>query len=531
MNRILYVDDEPGLLEIGKLFLEDDGTFAVDTLPSAVEALDHLKSAHYDVIVSDYQMPGMDGITFLKALRSKDDTTPFIIFTGRGREEIVIEAFNGGADFYLQKGGAPEAQFAELVHKIRQAISRRQAEDNLRRAYERIAASEEQLREQFDELARTEQQVRESERKYRTLVEVNRDIVYSFDPDGIIRYMSPQTFGQMGFHPDEMVGKRFTDFIHPGDAGRLLTNAEKVGVIGSHFTSDQFRVLMKDGAYRWYEDNTIYTTDHKGRPIFMGTLRDVTDRKNAEDAVFESRQMLQLVLDNIPQRVFWKDTSLVFLGCNRPLANDVGYDEPSEMIGKTDYDHSSSSIAEHFRQDDRDVIETGIPKINFEEPQIRPDGSTAWLRTSKVALRNREGKTIGVLGAYEDITGDKKIQMALADSEERYRYFFRTIRDAVFITSPDGRAIDVNDAFLEMFGYSSRDEAIATPVCEVYARPEDRTAIIGKVNDKGFIRDYPVRRRKRDGTVFDASLTVVAQRNPDGSARAYIGLVRESPLK
>jgi CheY-like chemotaxis protein len=83
MNRILYVDDEPGLLEIGKLFLEDDGTFAVDTLPSAVEALDHLKSAQYDAIVSDYQTPAMDGITFLKTLRSKEDTTPFIIFTGR----------------------------------------------------------------------------------------------------------------------------------------------------------------------------------------------------------------------------------------------------------------------------------------------------------------------------------------------------------------------------------------------------------------------------------------------------------------
>jgi signal transduction histidine kinase len=83
------------------------------------------------------------------------------------------------------------------------------------------------------------------------------------------------------------------------------------------------------------------------------------------------------------------------------------------MIGKTDYDHSSAAIAEKFREDDREVIGTGIPKIHFEEPQIRPDGSTSWLRTSKVPLRNSEGEIIGVLGTYEDITQSKKSEEAL----------------------------------------------------------------------------------------------------------------------
>jgi signal transduction histidine kinase len=129
--RILYVDDEPSLLDIGKLFLEQDGTFTVDTLISASEALIRLKMERYDAILSDYQMPEMDGITFLKQLRASKNTTPFIIFTGRGREDVVIDALNNGADFYIQKGGEPRSQFAELSNKIRYAVSRKHSEEAL----------------------------------------------------------------------------------------------------------------------------------------------------------------------------------------------------------------------------------------------------------------------------------------------------------------------------------------------------------------------------------------------------------------
>ena len=117
MYSVLYVDDESALLEIVKVSIERTREFQVSTASSAQEALERLASVHYDAIISDYQMPGMDGIAFLKVLRSRGDQTPFIIFTGKGREEVVIEALNSGADFYLQKGGDPKAQFAELVHK------------------------------------------------------------------------------------------------------------------------------------------------------------------------------------------------------------------------------------------------------------------------------------------------------------------------------------------------------------------------------------------------------------------------------
>ena len=108
----LFVDDEPALLEVAKAFIESEGNVHVDVATSAEAALDVLSTQRYDAIVADYQMPGMNGIEFLKALRGKRDNTPFILFTGRGREEVVIEALNNGADFYLQKGGDPKCQFA-----------------------------------------------------------------------------------------------------------------------------------------------------------------------------------------------------------------------------------------------------------------------------------------------------------------------------------------------------------------------------------------------------------------------------------
>ncbi|MDD1695958.1 MAG: response regulator, partial [Methanoregula sp.] len=126
------MDDEPDLLDLCKLFLEREGECTVCTVTSATAALQLMKDQVFDAVISDYQMPVMDGIEFLKQVRKDFKDIPFILFTGRGREEVVIEAINNGADFYLQKGGAPRAQFSELSHKIRQAIRTKQVEEELR---------------------------------------------------------------------------------------------------------------------------------------------------------------------------------------------------------------------------------------------------------------------------------------------------------------------------------------------------------------------------------------------------------------
>ena len=131
--NVLYVDDEQDLLEIGKLFLGEDKQLSVDTALSVEMALQALEKKRYDVIVSDYQMPEINGIDFLKMVNKKCEI-PFILFTGRGREEVAMEAINNGASFYVQKGGEPRSQFDDLIHKIKDSVERQRLENRFKTA-------------------------------------------------------------------------------------------------------------------------------------------------------------------------------------------------------------------------------------------------------------------------------------------------------------------------------------------------------------------------------------------------------------
>lgn len=134
MISALCVDDDALSLDLAKEFLEDPDELQVDTATSAKEALRMMSEKRYDAIISDYGMPAIDGLAFLRLARQKSPDIPFILFTGRGREEVVIDACNAGVTFYVRKGADVKAQFYELSHKVKQAVARRRAEDLVRTA-------------------------------------------------------------------------------------------------------------------------------------------------------------------------------------------------------------------------------------------------------------------------------------------------------------------------------------------------------------------------------------------------------------
>ncbi|MBN2196864.1 MAG: response regulator [Polyangiaceae bacterium] len=151
---------------------------------------------------------------------------------------------------------------------------------------------------------------------------------------------------------------------------------------------------------------------------------ELAERDRIEVALLESQQqlaeanhMLRLVVDTIPVRVFWKDRELRFLGANQLFAEDAGEVSPDSLVGRTDRDLVWQALADRYEADDLAVIETGKARIDYEEPQTRPNGQARWIRTTKAPLRTRTGTTIGVLGTYEDVTERRRLQQRLHDAE------------------------------------------------------------------------------------------------------------------
>lgn len=121
--KVLLVDDDPLFLELSKTFLEVFYNIASDTVDSAREALNKLEEDSYDVVISDYDMPFMDGITFLRTIRDKNINIPFVLFTGVDRDEIMPHAMENGASYFISKVGSPKAQYSELSKRIWQIVS------------------------------------------------------------------------------------------------------------------------------------------------------------------------------------------------------------------------------------------------------------------------------------------------------------------------------------------------------------------------------------------------------------------------
>ncbi len=259
-----------------------------------------------------------------------------------------------------------------------------------------------------------ESATRVAEARFRALIENVVDLIVVLDSDGTIRYVSPSIRLIAGYEFSECIGRSFADFVEPSDRPAAMSLLETLTESSGDPVQYQMRQLHKSGATVDVEGLARYLPNEPGINGIVITLRDVTRRKREENELRESKQLIEGMLNAIPVRVFWKDNNLIYRGGNVPFARDAGFADPQQLIGKDDYQMGWHEQAELYRQDDREVIESGLAKILTEEPQTTPDGTIITLLTSKVPLRDEQGKINGVLGTYMDITEHKKQGIAFA---------------------------------------------------------------------------------------------------------------------
>ncbi len=378
--RVLYVDDEPDLLEIGRLFLERVGDFAVTTIESATAALDLLEREEFDAVISDYQMSGMDGIMLLIEVRKRHGRLPFILFTGRGREEIVIQAINNGVDFYVQKGGDPEAQYVQLSHQVRIAVERRS----------------------------TEMALRENELRFRSLIQNSSDIIRIIDRDGRITYESDSSRRILGYPEGYALGRSPFEFMHPDDCGEARRALAEVYAGTNAGTPTAFRIRRADGRYIHVEAVATNLIGVRGVDGIVMTTRPVDERHRAEEALKQSERRLRRA-EEIAGIGHWElhletGTLLASEGAQR-LYGLEGERWPLEQVQRLSLPEHRSLLDKALR----DLVERGRPYDVEFRVRHRTDGQELDLNSQAEYDQDRGI----VFGVVHDITARKRTETEL----------------------------------------------------------------------------------------------------------------------
>lgn len=518
--RILYVDDEEGLLDIGRFYLEQAGGITVDVTASPHEALHMILSGRYDAVVSDYQMPEMNGIELLKRVREAGSRVPFIIFTGKGREEVVIEALNSGADFYIQKGGNPGAQFAELANAVRQLAGRQRAEAAVRKGEEMLHKAQKLAHLGSWEFDHESRRLIWSDEVYR---------IFGLDPG------KPPTY------------EEFLAMVHPDDraavdAAYSTSVAEaKAGYEVEH------RIIRKDtGEVRYLVERCEHQRDESGRVRrSVGMIHDITELKLAEleqrsqheklqaayeqlaaveeelrssfDDLAESQRQLQASEERY--RRISESISDVVYSCVLKHSGNYRFDWVAGAVHEiTGYTEDEILAMRCWRKiihpDDMPIFERETLRLPpgtsslFEIRIVRRDSRVRWLRVSANCTDTADGE-IRLYGGWQDITDQKEAEERLRKTAEKMESIFRAAPTGIGM-AVDGVMTEVNGRLCEILGYT-RDELIGQhvqllcPDDTVYEsalqQMHARVEVTGKCT-------LETRFRRKDGAIIDVLLSI-----------------------
>ncbi|HLD47896.1 MAG TPA: GAF domain-containing protein, partial [Desulfobaccales bacterium] len=285
---------------------------------------------------------------------------------------------------------------------------------------------------------RLDETLRESESGLKTILDNVQTGVLIIDPEThVIMDANPVAAALIGAPKAEIVGSECSRFIcRPSHGKCAVTDLEETVV------NAERELRRPDGTTRWVMQTVIPVSLH-GKARLLESYADITERKLSEEVLSNnyiklqetmqrlehSKNMLQLIIESVPARVFWKDGDLRYLGCNTLFARDAGFSDPQQLLGKNDFDMGWKEQADLYQTDDRQVMESCRPKLNIPEPQTTPTGGKIWLNTSKVPLQMPNGEVVGVLGVYEDITERRLGEEALKDANAQLQFLVAQVEE------------------------------------------------------------------------------------------------------
>ena len=455
--RVLHVDDDLSMLEISMAILIDLGAFEIDHACCVDEAFKKLATESYDVVISDYEMPNRNGLQFLKELREQNNEIPFVLFTGKGREEVAIKALNLGADGYYNKQGSSETVYGELTHGIQQIVKRKKAEVKLEK----------------------------SEYLTQKILHTTPNLIYIYD---LIEhrnvYANREVLAFLGYTPEQieaMGPELFANVLHPDDAEVVEKHHARFANAPDNTVFEvEYRIRHLNGAWRWLRSRDILfsrTKDGIGRQI-LGSSEDITERKEVKKALEkgnawlnEAQSMANLgswEWDIKTNQENWSDELYRIYGFE-PQTFQPTYDSFLKALHPKDRSRVADSAKQALK---------GIKPYDIECRITRPNGETRYLHCKSEVFRNSQGEPVRMVGTDLDITERKEAELELADSEAKYRALVENADDAIVLTDLTGKHVYRNPAYFKNLGFK-KDEVGVDGLSRVH--PDDLLIIKAKM--------------------------------------------------
>jgi PAS domain S-box-containing protein len=329
--------------------------------------------------------------------------------------------------------------------------------------------------------------------------------------------------------PEELIGTvqdiRQQIYVEPGRRAEFIRLMQEHEVI-THFES---QVRRKDGRVIWISENARAVRDHEGRLLYYeGTLRDITDRKRAEEALRDSEVLYHSLVENLPANLFRKDLTERFTFANGRFCETLG--RPlGEILGKTDFDFYPADLARKYQQDDRRVMETQQPFEAVEGYQT-PDGETHYVEVIKTPLYDAKGKVLGVQGIFWDVTQRKRIEQALARERDLLRALLDHVPDRIYFKDTQSRFLKCSRALAERLGLEDPEQAVGKTDFDFHPREkaqeffDDEQRILGTGVP---LINKVEKQTARDGSPAWASVTKVPVYSHAGQITGLIGISRD----